>query len=174
MEKEENFESLIRRQEKTYEYTLKFSMKYQTLPGQNIYILGNLDNLGNWKNKIFKLKWTNGHIWKGELSLNRDIESFEYKFVCAEDKPGSERWEQGKNRLFLFDRKLLSPKNKIKLDCVWEKFVINFNLYYPLKNDSEKMQITGEVNELGNWSLDNNLFCNMRLSEPKTIKGEFN
>lgn len=157
------------KQEEISNYTVKFSLNYQTSPGQNIYILGNIDQLGSWKRNVFKLKWSEGHIWKGSLNLSRSVNTFEYKFVCASDDQSYKRWEEGINRVFEYDRGLLNAKNKIKLDCKWEKFIMEFNIYYPLKNDYENMHIVGGAKAIGNWLLDNGLPCKMKLSEPKSI-----
>jgi len=159
--------------EEIKEYIIKFRIKYQTTPGQNIFIIGNIDQLGNWKKNIFKLKWTEGHIWKGKLVLNEKISNFEYKFVCLSDDQSFKRWEEGCNRIFEFDRKLLSEKGSINLDCKWETFTVEFNIYYPLKNDYEYMQIVGGAKGIGNWLLDNGQPCKMKLSEPKTIGRNF-
>lgn len=155
--------------EESNDYTVKFSIKYQTSPGQNIYVLGNLDQLGNWRRNVFKLKWTEGHIWKGKLNLSKNISSFDYKFVCASDDQSYKRWEEGLNRVFEFEKKLLNLKNQIKIDCKWEMFLVEFNIYYPLKNDYEFMQLVGGAKGIGNWLLDNGQPCKMKLSEPKTI-----
>jgi len=34
---------------------------------------------------------------------------------------------------------------------MWNHFKINFNIYYPLKNKNENMQIVGEPIALSNW-----------------------
>jgi Starch binding domain len=150
-------------------YTIKFTIKYQTNPGQNIYIYGNIDQLGSWKRNVCKLKWTEGHIWKGKINLNMMINSFEYKFVCASDDQSYKRWEDGINRVFIFDRSMLNEKKKIVLDCKWETFMMEFNIYYPLKNDCEYMQIVGGTKGIGNWLLDGGVPCRMKLSEPKQM-----
>lgn len=159
----------MKKKEEISNYTIKFTIKYQTFPGQNIYIYGGIDELGSWKRNVFKLKWTEGHIWKGSLNLSRVVNNFEYKFVCATDDQSYKRWEEGENRIFEFDKKLLNAKNKIKLECRWEIFTMEFNIYYPLKNDYEYMQIIGGAKGIGNWLLENGVPCRMRLSEPKTI-----
>jgi hypothetical protein len=42
--------------------TFIFRIKYETNPGEEIYILGDHSDFGNWINPKFELKWTNGHI----------------------------------------------------------------------------------------------------------------
>ena len=150
------------------EYEIKFSIKYQTNPGQNILIYGNLPQLGNWKQPVLILKWNEGHIWNGTLNLPININYFEYKFVCETSDQSFRRWEQGFNRIFLLD-KVSEQGNKIKLDCVWEHFHIRFNIYYPLKNDIDYMRIIGDPKELGSWFQNDGKAIKMNLSRIKTI-----
>ena len=154
-------------------YTVKFTLKYQTSPGQNIYVYGGIQELGNWKKNVFKLKWSAGHVWKGNLNLNTSIKNFQYKFVCASEDQIYKRWEEGINRVFEYNSKLLNAKNKIKLDCKWESFIFEYNIYYPLRNDCEYLQIVGGCPGIGNWLLDSFLPCKMKLSEPKEIGRKF-
>jgi hypothetical protein len=151
------------------DYTIKFSIKYSTQPGENIYIVGNLKELGNWKENKFKLKWTEGHIWKGKLNLPSEIENFSYKFICASDK--QVRWEEGPNRIFDKTQYEFS-KQIINLDCIWEHFTISFNIFYPLANSTEYLQIIGGVSGLGSWFKDGGHPVKMILTDPKTIGGK--
>lgn len=43
--------------------TFIFKIKYETNPGEEVYILGEHRDFGNWHKSKFKLKWTEGHIW---------------------------------------------------------------------------------------------------------------
>jgi hypothetical protein len=76
------------------------------------------------------------------------------------------------NRIFLKSKCDASELEigKIKVDCVWEHFYIIFNIYYPLKNDIEYLQIVGKPKELGHWGKDGELPAKMSLSEKKTMK----
>ena len=150
------------------DYQIKFSIKYQTKLGENIMVYGNIPELGSWKQPKFKLKWYEGHIWKGTLTLPETIKYFEYKFVC-EATDGSKRWEQGPNRIFMKDRLLEDSEEKIRLDCIWEHFYIRFNIYYPLKSDIEYMRIVGAPKELGSWLQNNLTAVKMTLSKKKTL-----
>ena len=147
---------------------IKFSIKYQTSPGQNMYVLGNINELGNWKENKFKLKWTEGHIWKGKLELPMKVSTFTFKFVCISDDNRYKRWEEGPDRIF--NNKL--GENLVKLDCVWEHFSISFNIYYPLNNEMEYFQIIGGPKEIGNWFREGGQPVKMNLTEPKTIGGK--
>ena len=41
-----------------------FQMKYQTIMGQELGVIGSLNDIGNWdQNKAQKLRWTDGNVW---------------------------------------------------------------------------------------------------------------
>ena len=67
-------------------------------------ILGSLPILGNWdENKAFKLIWSNGHVWKGEIPVNIYVaKGFEFKFIIIQDKK-VKTWENGENNKFDYD-----------------------------------------------------------------------
>ena len=46
--------------------TFQFRIKYETNPGEEIYIYGDSPDFGNWKSPKFKLRWSEGHIWKAD------------------------------------------------------------------------------------------------------------
>jgi hypothetical protein len=152
-------------------YSIKFSIKYQTSPGQNIYILGNINELGKWKENKLKLKWNEGHIWKGTLELPESINNLSYKFVCVSEDGNYKRWEEGPDRIFHRDMPGYTGLKKIRMDCMWEHFGITFHIFYPLKNESEYFQIIGRPKSLGEWFKNGGTPVKMNLSEPKTIEG---
>ena len=155
-------------------YTVKFSVNYKTSLGQNIYIYGNIDEIGNWKKNVFKLKWTEGHLWKGSLVLNNNVKNFEYKFVCATDDQSYARWEQGENRLFVFDKNLLNKKNKIEVKCSWEMFILEFNIFYPSVKENEYFQLEFCNSEAECVLLSKGVPYIMKLSEKETQIGRIN
>jgi hypothetical protein len=156
------------------EYSIKFSIKYQTKLGEIISIYGDIPELGAWKQPKFKLKWTEGHVWKGQLTLPSNIDRFQFKFVCESDDHKIQRWEEGMNRIFLMSKCSEGEikDRSIKLDCVWEHFYVVFNIYYPLENDVEYLQIVGKPKELGSWLVDGGIPAKMHLSEKKTLKSK--
>jgi len=153
-------------------YSIKFSIRYLTSLGQNIYILGSIPELGNWKDRKFKLKWSEGHIWKGTLELPESVRHISYKFVCMSDDGNYKRWEEGPDRIFCRDLPCFKDDKKIKLDCIWEHFGITFHIFYPLKNEFEYFQIIGRPTVLGGWFKNGGTPVKMSLSEPKTIEGK--
>lgn len=45
-------------------YALTLTVMYETKPGEDIYVVGSIKELGEWKD-IHKapLKWSKGHVW---------------------------------------------------------------------------------------------------------------
>ena len=94
---------------------ITFNINYKTKFGEEIGILGNIDYLGNWNtNKVFKLKWTNGNLWVGSISINEDnLIDFEFKFILLYHNKII-KWESGNNNKFSFNdiyQKLIQQNN---------------------------------------------------------------
>ena len=150
--------------------TFLFKIKYETYPGEEIYIFGDSPDFGNWKNPKFKLRWSEGHIWQATYQMSKSSNSIKYKFVCHSNN--NDKWEEGENRL-------LSPKNlnglertkegKYILDCVWNHFKINFNIHYVPPTPGAYMQIVGDPISLSNWGKNNEKPIKMELNEDKEI-----
>ena len=102
-----------------------FQIKYDTKLGEDLSVIGSINELGNWKPyNALKMGWNEGNIWKTELYINDNtILDFEYKFIltCG----GSvKRWEEGYNRKFNF-----SEIKKLIEICPWEGTNIHLNNY---------------------------------------------
>mmetsp|Transcript_13675 Transcript_13675/g.21431 ORF Transcript_13675/g.21431 Transcript_13675/m.21431 type:complete len:111 (+) Transcript_13675:301-633(+) len=80
-------------------FTLTLKVHYKTEIGQQVAIVGNIDELGNWNDHTrCKLRWTEGHVWESD---NLDIQTksyFLYKYVILEDGK-IKQWERGANRI---------------------------------------------------------------------------
>ena len=149
--------------------TFLIKLKYETKPGEEIYIYGDNNDFGNWSSPKFKLSWSKGHIWQAIYKLSKSVDYIKFKFVCHSKHYNI--WEEGENRL-------LSPKNieylpktedgKYILNCVWEYFKINFNIHYILKNASSNMRIVGGIDALSNW----NNPIKLEYDENKIIKAK--
>ena len=81
-----------------------FIINYTTTFGEEMGILGSLPMLGNWdESKAFKMIWSKGHVWKGEIPVNIYVaKGFEFKFVIIQDKK-VKTWENGENNKFDYD-----------------------------------------------------------------------
>ncbi len=82
-----------------------FEIVYPTVFGEEIGILGSGDSLGNWKqDKVIKLKWNKGNIWRGSISINEyNLADFEFKFVLLNNNKIS-KWENGANNIVNFNK----------------------------------------------------------------------
>ena len=82
-----------------------FEIVYPTVFGEEIGILGSGESLGNWKqDKVIKLKWNKGNIWRGSISINEyNLADFEFKFVLLNNNKIS-KWESGSNNIVNFNK----------------------------------------------------------------------
>ena len=153
--------------------SIEFRIRYETSQGENIYVLGNSPLLGNWKNPIFKLHWSENHIWKNTINLPENSSPIKYKFVCINNNTNEKRWEEGPNRLLSANKEHLKgiefKDNKYILNCIWNHFVIELNIYFPLKDPSENLQVVGEPPVLANWLREGESPVKMELSKDKEI-----
>ena len=89
-----------------------FQMKYNTLPGEDLGVIGSIEELGMWdQNKALKLSWSNGNIWKTKINFNFSrIKSFEFKFIFISNGR-VKQWEDGSNRKVNFEhlREIIEP-----------------------------------------------------------------
>ena len=47
-------------------FSVMFKLKYVTVPGEDLFVIGDLPQLGSNKDLKHGLKWTEGHIWVSE------------------------------------------------------------------------------------------------------------
>ena len=150
--------------------TFQIQIKYETNPGEEIYIYGDNPDFGSWRYPKFRLRWSQGHVWKADYEMPKSINSIKFKFVCHSST--YDKWEEGENRL-------LSTKNlnglsktsdgKYILDCVWNHFKINFNIHYVPTNPQAYMQVVGAPEALANWQKTNEKPVRMELQNNKEI-----
>ena len=150
--------------------TFLFKIKYETYPGEEIYIFGDSPDFGNWKYPKFKLRWSEGHIWQANYQISKSSNNIKFKFVCHSNN--YDKWEEGENRL-LSTQHLngleRTKEGKYILDCVWNHFKINFNIHYVPPNPDAYMQVVGDPNALSNWQKNNEKPVKMELKDDKEI-----
>ena len=58
---------------------INFQIKYDTKMGEDLAVIGSINELGNWElHRALKMGWNDGNIWKGVLYLGyNDIFDFE-------------------------------------------------------------------------------------------------
>jgi hypothetical protein len=92
---------------------INFEIKYNTVMGETLAIIGSINELGSWKRKkALKMTWFEGNIWKATITYNNysDVKDFEYKFVIM-NNDHIKSWEDGSNRKFIVSkiRGLIEP-----------------------------------------------------------------
>ena len=151
----------------------EFRIKFTTHAGQDIYIFGDNDDFGNWKDRKFKLDWTEGHIWKKDYKINNNNNKLiRYKFVLVDNNSKQTIWERGPNRI-LDPNKLDNLKienDKYIMDLEWERFKIIFNMHYFNDYQDTYMVILGNKNFLGNWNIDKHEEFKMELKKDSKDK----
>lgn len=75
-------------------YYLTLKIKYQTRIGESLCVVGDIEELGSWKNFMGKMRWTAGHIWVLEDLKINSKPFFSYKYVLMKDERPS-TWERG-------------------------------------------------------------------------------
>lgn len=90
---------------------------YETVPGQDLYILGQDEKFGAWDTlKLgLPLKWTTGHVWQVKLSPNSLPKESVFKFIVSEID-GSLTWETRSDRVFDISKitNTLTTSNRLK------------------------------------------------------------
>ena len=106
---------------------INFEINYISQFGEEVGIIGSIFPLGNWEhNRVIRLKWNNGHIWKGGIYVNNDIKNFEFKFVILQGNK-IEKWEPGENNIFNYDILLNLIKNRRY--GFYDKYNYEYNIY---------------------------------------------
>ncbi|WP_406044098.1 alpha-amylase family glycosyl hydrolase [Micromonospora sp. NBC_00898] len=78
--------------------TATFAVDAQTVWGENIFVVGNRPELGNWNtNNGVALSAATYPIWRGSVALPHDV-TFEYKYI-KKNESGYVIWESGTNRI---------------------------------------------------------------------------
>jgi len=72
----------------TYSFTLR--VKYETIPGENVCVLGGIPELGNWKEFKAHMVWTPGHIWETVTPIITSTPMFKYKYALLDGENGKE------------------------------------------------------------------------------------
>jgi len=74
-------------------------VNYHTVLGENVYVVGNIPELGNWNTKLsFPLTYHQHGNWSRALTLERRDQIIEYKYIIVKESTNEIRWEEGSNR----------------------------------------------------------------------------
>lgn len=149
-------------------YSVNFRMRFSTTTGEDIGVIGDLPELGNWDpKKCLKLKWFQDHVWETEVPLVTNRPYFKYKYV--QYNPATQI-EDGMDRLAEL-RLLPEIKNRgvtqrqqagalthaivqsqsikqVELNDEWQAFRAHFTTWH---TQDVTMRISGSRPELGDW-----------------------
>lgn len=115
-----------------------FQMKYNTLPGEDLGVIGSIEELGMWdQNKALKLVWNSGNVWKTKINFNFSrTNSFEFKFIFISNGR-VKQWEDGSNRKLIYEQLKEMIEPNIKEGYLVElKNVNGNNIIYNHKDNS--------------------------------------
>jgi len=75
-----------------------FSVQFNTQPGENVYVVGNARELGEWDvSKAKKMTWNCGNTWDVEIGFP-DIARLQYKYFVQVEEAKTIHWENISNR----------------------------------------------------------------------------
>jgi len=164
--------------------TINFYLKYHTVFGEELFILGNNSFLGdNDPASAVKLKWLNEDNWYLDLELPNDFDDrICYKYILK-DKSGLQIFDGEENReidLSLYQSKLINvfdtwnsadnlrnvfftraftktllpPVTKIKAKKI-KNATHEFRVKAPLLKEGETLCLSGSTENLSNWNAEN-------------------
>lgn len=116
---------------------VKFFRQKRVYYGEAVYVVGSIPALGDWNPyKAFKLTWSEGDNWQGEIYLQAPCD-FEYKyFTSSVDQMCMSfvNWESGQNaKMSVFPKESHSAINGATNDIT----VMSFNIRYDTPSDGE-------------------------------------
>lgn len=156
---------------------IQFTIKYHTVPGQSIHIIGNLPELGqNIESGSYPMLFLDNEQWRIQLKIDiKKTTVLEYQYLIKDSNTGMTIYEQRIRYLSLpLDTELLIlddtwsspatidyafatsmfknilPDRKIE-KLKTEDYTHRFEVYAPLLKENENLYILGNCNELGNW-----------------------
>ena len=105
-----------------------FQMKINTRPGEDLGVIGSINELGMWdKNKALKLVMNEENIWKIKINYNlTENNMFEFKFIFISNG-NIKQWEDGDNRKIIYEQIKEAIKPNTKKEYLFEGKNINGN-----------------------------------------------
>jgi len=98
-------------------FTVEFSVQYHTNFGEIVFIVGNIPEIGSWKEGLAKrMEWTDGGLWKLQVTFPSASIPIEYKYVMLNTFTKQLRWEVSANHVMA----AIPPEGKQKDS--WEVF----------------------------------------------------
>lgn len=162
----------------TQEYAVTFKIKYTTEIGDQLYVIGDIPELGNDSNlKRHALKWTTGHIWVSEKPLVTTQPYFRYSYLMMnidaktviDDQEKFKRiadlaaiGSHGENFGNDNDTETIGyylqshgQTKHIEIFDIWRSIKVKFTVQHTRLEHNQSIRITGNIPELGNWNKAN-------------------
>ena len=161
---------------------ITLSIHYQTIPGQEIYIVGSSKLLGQWNvSKALKMNYAENGFWKLSVNTTQKQGRIEYKYLMKAES-GYQVWEWGSNHLIdlkasetkemiindlwrnppaeekalysaSFLNVIMNPNsNKAPVKEIEADKVLQFKIEVPRITSGFKVCILGNQAQLGNWN----------------------
>jgi 4-alpha-glucanotransferase len=175
---------------------ITLNIHYQTIPGQDLYLVGSTKTLGTWnKNKALRMDYHGESFWRITLDTLPNKEKIEYKYLMK-NQSGETRWEWGPNHVL--DIENIQPENTF-IDDIWRdpaeeerpfftssflnvimkpgtnkagieitkaKSALQFQIEVPRISSGYKICVLGNQEKLGNWDKSKALVLNCGESFP--------
>ncbi len=158
---------------------IQFNINYNTIPGQDIFLVGNIKELGSFDiEKAISLKYISNGNWIVDITLLNNITSIKYYYFLI-DENNKIHYETGGERIFNINNNFSDIKiidswrdnnyyGDVFKSSVFSKAIFNsthtptpylkikkhelcFNLSESLVPDGFKLCIIGNNKKLGNW-----------------------
>ena len=163
---------------------VKFNVKFSSTQGQNLYITGSCDELGNWdRDKALPMHFAGATDWAAETDIKS--KNFEYLYFIRNEWDGNitEEWAPHKvdnptvrTEMVIYDSwnypslpefnmnteffRHLTPHIKVAKPRKFKKNTHRFSIPFRLLKENESVYVLGNYAPLGNWNEDNALALN--------------
>jgi len=159
------------------EYAVTFKIKYETKWTQQLYVIGDIAELGNDSDlKRHPLKWTAGHIWVSEKPLLTCKPYFRYSYIMMKLEAVSEIDDQEKGIKRIADLASIGSHGEhahgkdddtetigyymqsqgqckhVEIFDIWRAIKVKFTVLHTRLNHNQSIRLTGNIPSLGNWN----------------------
>ena len=151
------------------EYLVTFKLFYETKFFENIFIVGDIPELGSDRDTTkCPLKWTEGHIWVTEKPILTRTPVFRYRYVMVDEASDNQVKDQERGVRRIADLASLQGGNTtesehgyrsyhhggaktVEIHDEWETLKVRFTVFHPHVQPNQTLRLTGNTEELGNW-----------------------
>lgn len=144
--------------------SVKFHVRYKCEFGQEVYLVGNIEALGNWDvMRGVQLVWSAGHVWEGSVELPAGLH-IQYKYVVRNKDGSVVRWQEGANvslelpggnaEALALDVEDSWNKSKQVKRVLAAGTPVRFNIRLRLEF-GQQLLVVGSCSALGSWNVDN-------------------